>query len=147
VLAERNIHFAPEINSTKKSVGIHLDFLDHLFEFYPRRDFRVRLWDGTVWGRGNPGRFALLLKHPGALRKMFLSPSELTLGESYIFNDFDIEVDIEASFAVADFLLSEERSSKKKLHLASLLVTAKLTSLHIFGHAAPVQPSTLIAHC
>lgn len=43
-------------------------------------------------------RFTLVLKRPEALRAMFLAPSELTLGESYIYDDFDIEGDIEAAF-------------------------------------------------
>ena len=34
----------------------------------------------------------------GALRAMFSSPSELTLGEAYVHDDFDIEGDIEAVF-------------------------------------------------
>ncbi|MGA8439091.1 MAG: cyclopropane-fatty-acyl-phospholipid synthase family protein [Candidatus Sulfotelmatobacter sp.] len=49
---------------------------------------------------------------------MFTSPSELTFGEAYIFDDFDIEGDIEASFELADFLLSQERAVTKRLHLA-----------------------------
>ena len=41
---------------------------------------------------------------------MFLSASELTLGEAYIYDDFDIEGDIEAAFDLADYLLAQERS-------------------------------------
>ncbi|MGA8621122.1 MAG: cyclopropane-fatty-acyl-phospholipid synthase family protein [Candidatus Sulfotelmatobacter sp.] len=52
---------------------------------------------------------------------MFTSPSELTLGEAYIFDDFDIEGDIEASFDLADFLLSQERATIKKLYLSMIL--------------------------
>lgn len=43
---------------------------------------------------------------------MFLSPSELTLGEAYIHNDFDIEGDIEAALDVADYLLEQERGTR-----------------------------------
>jgi len=50
--------------------------------------FAVRLWEGTTWqaepSSGEPPRFTLVLQHPGALRKMFLPPSELNLGEAYI---------------------------------------------------------------
>jgi cyclopropane-fatty-acyl-phospholipid synthase len=86
------------------------EFLDALLGEYPRRDFQVRLWDGTVWGAEMQPLFALVLKHPGALRAMFSSPSELTLGEAYIHDDFDIEGDIEASFDLADYLLGQKRS-------------------------------------
>lgn len=70
------------------------------------RDFRVRLWDGTTW-EPEPGQragFTLVLHHPGALRKMFLHNSELSLGEAYIHGDFDLEGDMESSFALGDRL-------------------------------------------
>jgi cyclopropane-fatty-acyl-phospholipid synthase len=41
---------------------------------------------------------------------MFSAPSELTLGEAYIHDDFDIDGDIEAAFDLADYLLAHERS-------------------------------------
>lgn len=87
-----------------------IDFLDALLKNYPKRDFQVRLWDGTEWGAEKQPRFTLLLRHPGALRAMFSSPSELTLGEAYIQNDFDIEGEIEAVLDLADYLLCQERS-------------------------------------
>ena len=86
------------------------EFLDALLKDYPRRDFQVRLWDGNEWRVGVQPRFTLALKHPGALRAMFSSPSELTLGEAYIHDDFDIEGDIEAAFELADYLLIQKRS-------------------------------------
>ena len=54
---------------------------------------------------------------------MFSSPSELTLGEAYIFDDFDIEGDIEAAFDLADYLLDQggRHSVIQSLHLASLV--------------------------
>jgi cyclopropane-fatty-acyl-phospholipid synthase len=86
------------------------EFLGALFTDYPGRNFQVRLWDGTVWGAEKQPRFILVLKHPGALRAMFSSPSELTLGEAYIHDDFDIEGDIAAVFDLADYLLIRKRS-------------------------------------
>ncbi len=97
------------------------EFLDALLADCPRRDFQVRLWDGATWGAESQPRFTLVLKHPGALRAMFLSPSELTLGEAYIGDDFDIEGDIEAAFNLADYLLAEERSLWRSLDLAARL--------------------------
>ena len=86
------------------------EFLDALLKHYARRDFAVRLWDGSVWGAEMQPRFTLVLKRPRALRAMFSSPSELTLGEAYIHDDFDIEGDVEATFDLADYLLGQERS-------------------------------------
>ena len=37
------------------------------------------------------GSFTLVINHPGALRRMFLPPTEINLGEAFIFGDFDIE--------------------------------------------------------
>ena len=92
------------------ATGVSAEFLEALLADYPKRDFQVRLWDGTTWGAETQPRFTLVLKHPGALRAMFLSPSELALGEAYIDDDFDIEGDIEAAFELADYLLGQERS-------------------------------------
>ncbi len=112
------------------------EFLDALLADCPRRDFQVRLWDGATWGAESQPRFTLVLKHPGALRAMFLSPSELTLGEAYIGDDFDIEGDIEAAFNLADYLLAEERSLWRSLDLAARLqrlprVDGSRTGLHL----------------
>jgi len=89
---------------------ISSELLETLLADYPRRDFQIRLWDGTAWGTEKQPRFTLVLKHAGALRAMFLSPSELALGEAYIYDDFDIEGDIEAAFDLADYLLGRERN-------------------------------------
>jgi cyclopropane-fatty-acyl-phospholipid synthase len=97
------------------------EFLEALLADYPKRDFQVRLWDGTTWGAVHQTRFTLVLKHPGALRAMCSRPSELTLGEAYIYNDFDIEGDMEAAFEFADYLLEQERSLEKSLDLAKRL--------------------------
>jgi cyclopropane-fatty-acyl-phospholipid synthase len=89
---------------------VSTELLETLLADYPRRDFQVRLWDGTTWGVEKQPRFTLVLKDAGALCAMFLSPSELTLGEAYIYDDFDIEGDIEAAFELAEYLLGQERS-------------------------------------
>ncbi len=86
------------------------EFLEALLADCPCRNFQVRFWDDTTWGAEAQPRFTLVLKHPGALRAMFQSPSELTLGEAYIYDDFDIEGDIEAAFGLVDYLLGQERS-------------------------------------
>ncbi|MBI3760606.1 MAG: hypothetical protein HY260_01910, partial [Chloroflexi bacterium] len=57
-----------------------LALLDRLFP--PSRAFGVRLWDGTEVGATTAPPFTLVLKHPGALRRMFTPPVELSLGEA-----------------------------------------------------------------
>jgi len=100
---------------------ISADFLDTLLAHYPRRDFQVRLPDGSVWGRDENPRFTLVLKRTGILRAMFSSPSELTLGEAYIYDDFDIQGDIEAAFDLADYLLTHELSTRESVDLSARL--------------------------
>jgi len=100
---------------------ISADFLDTLLAHYPRRDFQVRLPDGSVWGRDEHPRFTLVLKRTGILRAMFSSPSELTLGEAYIYDDFDIQGDIEAAFDLADYLLTHELSTRESVDLSARL--------------------------
>jgi hypothetical protein len=61
-----------------------LELLSDLLADYPKRNVQVRLWDGSSVGSNQP-HVVVILKNPSALRAMFLLPSELTLGESYIF--------------------------------------------------------------
>ncbi|HLH09710.1 MAG TPA: cyclopropane-fatty-acyl-phospholipid synthase family protein [Terriglobales bacterium] len=103
-----------------------ISFLDLLFGYDSTDNYQVRLWDGTVWGKAREPQFTLVLNHPGALRSMFLSPSQLTLGEAFIFRDFDVEGDIEAAFWLADRLLNTQRGLAESLRLRAIL--AKLPS-------------------
>ena len=48
----------------------------------------VSVWEAEA---GQPTGFTMILQHPAALRAMFLRPSETTLGQAYIYDDFDIE--------------------------------------------------------
>lgn len=101
--------------------GDSLAILDSLFAHFPRPDFQVRLWDGTIWGATTNPRFAIVLKHPAALRQMFQLPSEASLGEAYIRDDFDLEGDVEAAMTVADALVHSDFALPEKLRLAVLL--------------------------
>ena len=94
---------------TPRPADVTLAALEELLGEYRPRDFGVRLWDGSRWEPepGEPERFTLVLRHPGALRRMLLPPSELALAEAYIYGDFDIEGSLEAVFPLADHLLVE----------------------------------------
>jgi len=68
------------------------------------RNYDIRLWDGTVQ-RGSafpPADFALLVRRRGALRRMLLPPSELSIVEAYISNDLDIEGNVESAMGIGD---------------------------------------------
>lgn len=97
-----------------------LSFLHGLLEGLHPRDFAVRLWDGSTLGEepGEPRRFTLVLKHPGAMRALLRSPSELSLGEAYLYDDFDIEGDIGSAFSLADHLVHLEPGMVERLRFA-----------------------------
>ena len=68
------------------------------------RGYGISLWDGSELPvEGHPS-FHLVLKHAGALRRMFSPPIELSLGEAFILKDFDIEGDIFSAFSLMDTL-------------------------------------------
>ena len=102
-------------------VTVSIDFLEHLFADARNLDFRVRFWDGSHWGSTSAPRFTLVLNHPGALRAMFLSATEVSIGEAYIYKEFDVEGDLEGAFELSDYLLAEERGLAQRLHLGTIL--------------------------
>src|SRR3972149_2662233 len=118
--------------------GICLSFLQDLLGDLHPRDFAVRLWDGSTLEEepGEPRRFTLVLKHPGAMRSLFRSPSELSLGEAYLYDDFDIEGDIGSAFALADHLVRLSPGIGERLRFAR-----RLLSLPSPDRARAVRPS------
>ena len=107
---------------SEQAVETSFDLLEAITADYTRRDFAVRLWDGEMWGNTASPRFTFVLKHPGSLRRMLLGANQVTLGESYIFDDFDVEGDLEAAFEFGDYLVANELELLEKLRLAGLLL-------------------------
>lgn len=66
----------------------------------------IRLWDGTNWCTGREGKsnITLVFHDPYSVRRMFVDPSSLSLGEGYINGAFDIEGNMNELFALADSL-------------------------------------------
>ncbi len=112
-----------------ETVGTAIRYLERLACRVSGNGYCVRLWDGTLWGKAERPRFTIVLKNPGALRELLLSPSELSLGEAYIYDDFDIEGDIEAAFEFVEGLLAEPLPLSAKLKLRALAaVPARFTA-------------------
>jgi cyclopropane-fatty-acyl-phospholipid synthase len=108
-----------------EQVAAALAFLQAVFENIHPRDFAVRFWDGSVWeAETEEPRFTIVLKHPGALRLMFRDlSSDLSMGEAYIYDDFDIEGGIFEVYRLADRLLEEaDWSMSDKLRLGQMLL-------------------------
>src|SRR5512140_2268591 len=81
-----------------KRVDAHdlsIQILTRLFDQQATRRVNIRLWDGTLWPDEAPRATTLVLKHPGALRAMFLPGTEVALSEAYLYDDFDIEGQVE----------------------------------------------------
>jgi cyclopropane-fatty-acyl-phospholipid synthase len=89
--------------------------LGELFGHDGRANIAVRLWDGTHWPDDRPRAATLVLRHPGALRAMFADGTELSLSEAYLYDDFDIEGDIESVFGLADAIAERTGGWRNKL--------------------------------
>jgi cyclopropane-fatty-acyl-phospholipid synthase len=88
-----------------------------------QRAFAVRLWNDEVLpaANGESPRFTLALNHPGALRRMFWPPGELTLAEAYLRGDFDIEGDLTAAMQLAETF--ETLPTSRWIRLGRLILT------------------------
>lgn len=78
----------------------------------PRR-FGIRLWNGTELPFEGQPSIQLVLNHPGALRRMFRPPVELSLGEAFIRKDFDIEGDIFTAFPLMELIARRSFSARE----------------------------------
>lgn len=86
-----------------QAVEIIHAILARLFRGGKGRDFAIRLWDDQMLPAesSDEPRFILVLTHPGALRRMFFPPGELTLAEAYLRGDFEVEGDMVAAMDLA----------------------------------------------
>jgi cyclopropane-fatty-acyl-phospholipid synthase len=123
--------------TTDPAAQITLSLLQDVFSSSPAHGVAVRLWDGTTWQPepAEPTRCTLVLQHPGALRKMFVPPNGLSLGEAYIFNDFDIEGDVEALLPLMEHFLDGHWGK-----MAQLRFGKRLLSLPKIGQPRPSGP-------
>lgn len=83
---------SPATTTSGPYVGQTRLFLDTVFSRYPDPRFAFRLWDGSIWTRAPDASpiFTIVLNHPGALRQMFLPPSDTRLALAYVHGHFDI---------------------------------------------------------
>lgn len=100
-----------------------LTFFDSLFNNYRGPSFTIQLWDGSTWHSEEKGatKFTLSLNHQGALKEMFLPPTELSMGEAYIYGDFDLQGDIFQAIEITDYFQQQEINWLDKLRYAWML--------------------------
>src|ERR1700674_5521407 len=97
--------------------------LTALFGDARQRTFDVRFWDGTVDRGANPSPpFTLVLNRPAALRRMLLPPNELSIVESYIAGDVDIDGSMEAGSNLGEDIGERLRSPLAIAKLVRLLI-------------------------
>ena len=87
------------------------------------RSFDVRFWDGTV-DRATSGRaaYTLVFNRPASLRRMLLPPNELSLVESYISGDVEVEGSMEAAAGLSDAIGQRVRSPAAVARLVGLVL-------------------------
>ncbi len=114
---------APPQSSGSDARRITLEILHRLLGATPPRTVACRLWDGTRWPADAPDDVAatVVLNHPGALRRMFLPPTERAVGEAFIRGDFAIEGDIEAACELNDVIGAAPRSPATTFAVLQLL--------------------------
>jgi cyclopropane-fatty-acyl-phospholipid synthase len=130
--------YTSTISTRRDYVQLTLSILKDVFSSYHPRNFAVRLWDGTTW-EAEPGQqplFTMVLQHPGALRRMLLHVNDIALGETYVYDDFDIEGDIEAAFGMAGHLFAMRLSLAKKVQLGRQLLKLPSTGKPHAGRGA-----------
>jgi cyclopropane-fatty-acyl-phospholipid synthase len=106
-----------------KHSQLTLDILNQLFDRTALQTVGFRLWDGTSWPDEAPRPTTIVLNHPGALRRIFRETgSDLSIGEAYIYEDFNIEGDIYAVFPLAEALLLKKLGLGERLSLGLKLL-------------------------
>ena len=125
--------------SPDRAGELTLGLLHELFSREATRNVGVRLWDGTLWPDEQPRPATLVLNYPGSLRSMFLPGTEVGLGEAYIYNDFDVEGDLEAVFSLADGLAEDVNGVLAKLRAARDLLKLPTGTRHEPGRRGPAQ--------
>ena len=103
----------------------------------------VRLWDGTRWPDDGVRPTTIVLRHPGALRSMLLPGTELALAEAYLYDDFDVEGNLESLFILADTIRQATSGWRRKLGVGRELLQLPADSQDRQTHRAPARLSGL----
>jgi cyclopropane-fatty-acyl-phospholipid synthase len=123
--------------ATERELALHI--LSRIFTGPAARGVGVRRWDGATWPDDGQRRATLVLRHPGSLRAMFLPGGELGLAEAYIYDDFDIEGEVEAVFGLADALAEATSGWRRRLGVAAELLRLPAPRAHEPGQRGPAR--------
>jgi cyclopropane-fatty-acyl-phospholipid synthase len=129
----------PSSAGTADARRITLHLVDRLFSGAGDQQVGFRLWDGTSWPDAGQGPATVVLQHPGALRAMLLPGNELGLAEAYLYDDFDIEGDIESVFDLAEAVAGGTSGWRKKIRSARDLLRLPAESKEHEGRRGPAR--------
>jgi cyclopropane-fatty-acyl-phospholipid synthase len=106
------------------SVALSQSVVEAVFGPVVERRFAVRYWDGTFEPAGATSTpdFTLSFARPGALRRMLLPATELSIAEAFISGDVEIEGDMRAAMYLGDALGDRLQSAGTMLRLLRKLV-------------------------
>lgn len=111
-----------QIDHSSSAKIISLRVLEELLGARTTREICFRLWDGTHWPDNRPRPATMVLNHPGALRAMFASMNEIGLAEAYLYDDFNIDGEIERIYALSDHMIHSSTSLLKKVRFGWLVL-------------------------
>ena len=104
----------------KDYAALTREILEKLTFGAPLQRMNFRLWDGSYWPNAEPRPATLVLHSPGALRIILGARSEVTLGEAYLHDIFDVEGDLEAAFEFAEMLAEQSRGWTSTIALGAM---------------------------
>lgn len=118
-----------KLRKEDKKARQSFSFLKKILAHHPSRDFAVRLWDGSCLApeAGQTRRFTLVINHPGTLRKLLWHPTQLRLGQAYVFKDLDIEGDLEAALKLPEMMTGIHVKWREKILFVKWLLSLPTT--------------------
>jgi cyclopropane-fatty-acyl-phospholipid synthase len=82
-------------------------------------NFGVRFWDESEWlfNSEKEKEFTIVFNNPNGLKRILRSPTEVHLGEAYIFGDVDVEGDLETVFKLREHVSDIHLGLREKFKL------------------------------
>jgi cyclopropane-fatty-acyl-phospholipid synthase len=103
-------------------IGRATALLEAIFGDAFRRDFAVRLWDGTTLpSTSDRTDFTLLVNTPGALRSAFTPPLDRSAGATFVAGGLDVTGDLTAAIARLN-AANVSRTTLQKARIALMLL-------------------------
>jgi cyclopropane-fatty-acyl-phospholipid synthase len=102
----------PPAREPDPRVPISQEVVEAVFGPVQERAFAIRYWDGTFEPAGATSTpdFTLAFQRPGALRRMLLPTTELSIVEAFISGDVEIEGRMEAAMYLGDAISERVQS-------------------------------------